>query len=91
MNNTLNMITTLILALVLVLAAGYGLIVVSKGLFHVAKRIHESLTYAMPNDEIISETKKCTDSGLDTMIVIKSLTYKIVGIQCKPKEINYEN
>ena len=37
------------------------------------------------NDEIIAETKKCTDAGFSAQLKINGMSGEIVGIQCIPK------
>ena len=51
-----------------------------------AYKMHKLITYVMPNDEIILETKKCEEAGLDAVAVRNGMSYEIVGIQCSPKE-----
>lgn len=39
---------------------------------------------SITNDEIISETKKCTDAGMEPKAVINGWTYEITKIVCYP-------
>lgn len=38
------------------------------------------------NDEIIAETQKCRDAGMDTQTLINSWTYQVRKVQCVPKK-----
>jgi hypothetical protein len=40
----------------------------------------------MTNDQIISETKKCHDAGMDARTVTNDLTYETILVVCSPKE-----
>lgn len=40
---------------------------------------------SMKNEQIISESKKCTDAGLQAQAIINGLTSRIIDIQCVPK------
>lgn len=47
--------------------------------------VPETPYVALTNDQIISETKKCRDAGLQaTAYVVSSTNQSIVSVQCSP-------
>ena len=43
-------------------------------------------TTQMPNDQIISETKKCHDVGMKAQVRWNGITNQVIGVQCVPAE-----
>ena len=39
----------------------------------------------MPNDQIISETKKCESAGMEAQILISGLNNRVISVQCVQK------
>lgn len=63
---------------------GIGMLVAGTLLVVAFLKMDKAASYRMSNDQIIVETKKCVDAGLEASTVRSGLTLAIQDIQCSP-------